>query len=393
MASVPTVLLVDDEEGLRVSLQDGLEAHAHEFKVLTASDGVQALAMVRQVRPSMVVSDVRMPRMDGIELLLACKKEFPEIPVVVVSAFFSEQLERSAVAFGAAGVMHKPIDLQRLISLIREVLNTASNHPPEAGFFSDFSLAGFLQLLEIEGKSCGLEVINKNGRRGIFWLENGQLFDAEAGSVKGTEAALEILGWEYGNMNLRAYQSKTRNIEESLGFCLMEAARLADEKGISVASEPEETTVEEILFEHAADPVAPKKEDTKMSNMTEILSKAKVVDGFIAIGAFSPQGELVGEVTATGTRLAEIGALANDVLLKAQKSTDIMGVGRGNLVHIEAPGAHILVRCINENTDFSVSEAGRAHIHVVMLLDKEGNLALGKMRLTSITLELAPLFH
>jgi predicted regulator of Ras-like GTPase activity (Roadblock/LC7/MglB family) len=128
-----------------------------------------------------------------------------------------------------------------------------------------------------------------------------------------------------------------------------------------------------------------------MSNVQDALAKCKEVDGFVGIGAFSPQGELFGQVSNAGTELAELGALANDVLLKAQKSTDVMGVGRGNQVHIEAPKAHILVRCLNENTDFAASEPGRAHVHCVLVLEKEGNIALGKMKLESAIQELAPL--
>jgi len=126
--------------------------------------------------------------------------------------------------------------------------------------------------------------------------------------------------------------------------------------------------------------------------MNEILEKLKAVDGFIAAGAFSPQGEMVAEVN-TGQSLAELGALANDVLLKSQKTTDIMGVGRGNMIHITAPRANILVRCLNENTDFAANEPGRAHVHMVLVLEPEGNLALAKMRLEKAILSIAESFR
>ncbi len=123
--------------------------------------------------------------------------------------------------------------------------------------------------------------------------------------------------------------------------------------------------------------------------MKELIEKLKSIDGFIAAGAFSPNGEMLAEVTM-GSSLAELGALANDVLLKSQKTTDIMGVGRGNMIHITAPKANILVRCLNENTDFAANEPGRAHVHMVLVITPEGNVALGKMRLEKVILELAP---
>jgi len=126
--------------------------------------------------------------------------------------------------------------------------------------------------------------------------------------------------------------------------------------------------------------------------MKEILEKLREIDGFVAVGAFTSQGELLGEVT-NGIPLMEIGALANDVLLKSQKSTDIMGVGRGNQIQITAPKATILVRCLNENTDFASNEPGRAHVHMVLVMNPEGNVALGKMRLDKVIQEIAPILR
>jgi predicted regulator of Ras-like GTPase activity (Roadblock/LC7/MglB family) len=130
-----------------------------------------------------------------------------------------------------------------------------------------------------------------------------------------------------------------------------------------------------------------------MAEMKEILEKFKSVDGFQAVGVFSPNGELVAESNVAGINLAEVGALANDVLLKAQKSTEIMHVGRGQMVHVEAPKGHVICRCLNESTDFSATTSGRAHLHMVLLLNADGNLAMGKMKAASVIQELAVFFR
>ena len=130
-----------------------------------------------------------------------------------------------------------------------------------------------------------------------------------------------------------------------------------------------------------------------MADMKEVLEKFKMVDGFQAVGAFSPNGEMVAECNTNGKNLAEMGALANDVLLKAQKTTDIMEVGRGQLVHVEAPKAHVICRCLNESTDFAASTSGRAHLHMVLILEKDGNVAMGKMKISSAIQELAEFFR
>jgi predicted regulator of Ras-like GTPase activity (Roadblock/LC7/MglB family) len=130
-----------------------------------------------------------------------------------------------------------------------------------------------------------------------------------------------------------------------------------------------------------------------MAEMTEVLEKFKNVEGFQAAGAFSPQGEMVTAVNPAGIKLDELGALANDVLLKAQKATEIMNVGRGQVVHVEAPKAHVLARCLNEATDFAATTAGRAHVHMVVILEKDANVAMAKMKLDGIIQEIADFFR
>ncbi|MCP3901724.1 MAG: hypothetical protein GY707_18600, partial [Desulfobacteraceae bacterium] len=141
-----------------------------------------------------------------------------------------------------------------------------------------------------------------------------------------------------------------------------------------------------------------KKGDKKMAKaeavtMESSLEKFTVVSGFLAAGAFSPNGEVVAEVNASGIKLAEIGALANDVLLKAQKATEIMEVGRGQMVHVEAPKAHIFARCLNESDDYSSTDSGKAHVHMVIIIKSDGNIAMAKMKLEAIIKEVAPFFR
>lgn len=130
-----------------------------------------------------------------------------------------------------------------------------------------------------------------------------------------------------------------------------------------------------------------------MADMKEVLEKFKTIDGFQAVGAFSPNGEMVAECNSTGVNLAELGALANDVLLKAQKTTETMNVGRGQLVHVEAPKAHVICRCLNEATDFAATTSGRAHVHMVLILSTDGNVAMGKMKVASVIQEIAEFFR
>jgi predicted regulator of Ras-like GTPase activity (Roadblock/LC7/MglB family) len=243
----------------------------------------------------------------------------------------------------------------------------------------------------------------------MLWLEQGRLIDARQGVVRGSDAALRLLNWESPDITLQPYQRVgEQRIVEGLNFLLMESARLKDDLegddeqrksearlclGLDEPIDeidknwPEVTTLE--VSVDAAKSQANKKEQS-MSGMEDVLKKLQDISGFMAAGVFTPDGEMIASHANAGVSIAEIGALANDVLLKAQKATDIMAVGRGNFVSINAPRAVLLVRCLNENTDFSTTEAGRAHIHCALLLDPEGNVGLAKMQLEKAMQNLAP---
>ena len=78
-----TVLCIDDEEMIRLSIGDYLEDSG--YTVLKAENGKVGLEMFREHRPDIVLVDLRMPEIDGLEVLATVREEAPEIPVIVVS--------------------------------------------------------------------------------------------------------------------------------------------------------------------------------------------------------------------------------------------------------------------------------------------------------------------
>ncbi len=117
------------------------------------------------------------------------------------------------------------------------------------------------------------------------------------------------------------------------------------------------------------------------------------LDGFAGAGVFTPTGEPLAVVTAGTGFSKEIGILANNVLMNAQKASLEMGAGRGQQVHIEGEKAHILARCLNEGTDPLKSQPGKAHIHMVLALTNDSALGLAKMRVNSTIEKLAEDFR
>ena len=116
----PRILIVDDDENLRWVLQTQLEDMGYE--AATAADGTQALAAIGQDPPSLVLTDLKMPGLSGMELLDRIRKEYTELPVVIVTAFGTIQSAVHAMRAGAYDYLTKPIDFEELGLVVDRVL-------------------------------------------------------------------------------------------------------------------------------------------------------------------------------------------------------------------------------------------------------------------------------
>ena len=114
------ILVVDDEATIRDSLKDILEGEG--FDVELAGDGIQALQILGDQEFDLVLSDIKMPRMDGIELLSHCARHYAQMPIIMISAHGNVQTAVEATKLGAFDFITKPLDLDRLLITIRNAL-------------------------------------------------------------------------------------------------------------------------------------------------------------------------------------------------------------------------------------------------------------------------------
>jgi DNA-binding response OmpR family regulator len=109
---MPRVLVVDDEADARELLQAFLGAKGYE--VLTASDGEEAFQKVKEERPHLILLDVCMPKMTGLEVLKRVREIDKEVGVIMVTAVNEEETGRQALQMGAFDYITKPLDLKYL---------------------------------------------------------------------------------------------------------------------------------------------------------------------------------------------------------------------------------------------------------------------------------------
>ncbi|HTX71847.1 MAG TPA: sigma-54 dependent transcriptional regulator [Rectinemataceae bacterium] len=114
------ILVVDDEPGIRTTVRDILEDEGH--RVLLAEDAIVGLELLEQERPDMVVLDVWLPRMGGLEALAEIRRRCPDIEIVVVSGHGTIDMAVRALKLGAFDFIEKPLSMDRLLTAARNAL-------------------------------------------------------------------------------------------------------------------------------------------------------------------------------------------------------------------------------------------------------------------------------
>lgn len=121
------ILVVDDDENMRAALGEALGRLNLEIK--TASDGEEAWRMVEADPPNLLITDIRMPKMDGLELLEKVKLDFPDIPVILMTAYGSVETSVEAMRRGASDYLLKPFSSETLETSISNVLGRKVKSP------------------------------------------------------------------------------------------------------------------------------------------------------------------------------------------------------------------------------------------------------------------------
>ena len=118
-----TILLVEDTPALAKEVTDLLTME--NLEVIVAEDGLKAMSILEDVRPDLIISDLLMPNMDGLELLSALKqrKELRGIPTIIMTARGGEDIQSKALALGARCVLLKPCRAVKLIETINHILH------------------------------------------------------------------------------------------------------------------------------------------------------------------------------------------------------------------------------------------------------------------------------
>jgi len=242
------ILVVDDERPFLLSLKDGLLSFSDRFHVVLASDGRQALRILADQQIDLLVTDLKLPVMDGFQLLAHVSRTNPHLPVIVMTAFGTPEIEERLAHMNALHYLEKPLDFDQLAQTINDALATEAR-----SYIRGITLATFLQLVHMEQKSCTLK-IRSRGHTGYLFIQQGELIDAQTERESAEAAALEIVAWDDTEIEMdNTCRRQLKAIGSSIEFLLMEAYRLKDEASAGGAEAPDTVPLID-PFETAPDP-------------------------------------------------------------------------------------------------------------------------------------------
>ena len=267
------ILLVDDEKLSLEVLSELLTVGFKETQVFTASDGLEALEVLEQQAIDLLITDLCMPRLDGLGLLEKIAEHGLAFPTIVMTAFGRSDIEQNVRNLGGTFYLEKPIDLDLLIVTVERLLVADRSERTK------LSLSGFAQFVSSQHKTGTLEV-RSNDNCGCIYFANGVLTEATTVDHTGEEAALEMLSWDEVILHFAArVQGPPPAIKKSLAELIAEAIRRKDK-----STQPVKLWSRDLLMARIeASTSETCSKEINMADVKESLNTAMAIDG--ALGA------------------------------------------------------------------------------------------------------------
>src|SRR5437667_7145330 len=255
MQSNVKILLVDDNPMVLGLLRDALAPLA---RVSTAGDGADALVKAVEDTPDLLVSDFRMPGMDGRQLVekLRSRSTTSGISVILLATKSDISEKLSIQDHTADDYVEKPFFLREATQRIKRLIDkialekmstSSSSDGIVRGSLAQMNVIDLVQSLEMGRKSC-LLTLTKDGDKCEMYFSEGQVQHAAYGPLTGDEAVFKVLRWAGGNFQIN-FEGKTKQQSTTLNTqgLLMEGLRLLDESRRDSGGQSEEE--EDVLLD------------------------------------------------------------------------------------------------------------------------------------------------
>jgi CheY-like chemotaxis protein len=220
-----SILVVDDDPDVVWGL--GRYLTREGFLVTTCGDGADALSLIESKRFDVVITDIRMPRLNGLALVHWLGMNRPEVRVVVMTGFGGPSVRDLCLRKGAELYLEKPVDPH----LLTNFLSSSSEKFGFSGIIDQIDILDYVQLLMLTGRQVVVEILCKNGQRARLFMNDGRVCHAECGDLEGEEAFYKCVAFTGGSfVNLPWSEPGRTTVTRPGDYLLMEAARRRDEE-------------------------------------------------------------------------------------------------------------------------------------------------------------------
>ena len=232
MMPQPKILLCDDDQDFLDLYKEMLTQHLSCLpEVRTVASGQRALAVLESEPFNLLIVDLHMPKMDGLQVLSIARRKWPQLRLVVLTGIRDEQFRTRAYAMGVDQYWIKP-ETDHEMGLFMESIESIVGSEAQGGFrgVQSKSLVDIIQLECLAQSSCLLKITN-GMVEGKIWIQNGEVTHAEGPGFSAEPAFQKILSWKTGCFEvLPADTNQARTIFTSYQGLLLNSAQVMDEE-------------------------------------------------------------------------------------------------------------------------------------------------------------------
>ncbi len=225
------ILILDDDQEFLDTYGRILARLPSHPEVRVATCATRALALLEAEPFTLLITDLRMPKIDGFQVLLSARRRFPTLKTVAITGLGDQQYRARAYASGIDLYTEKPTTPTE-IRLFSECVDALLTQGAHDGGFRGIQSKSLMDLIQIECLSQNSSVlrITHGSLEGKLWIQGGDVVDAEMQEMRGEEAFKQIFGWKTGHFEiLPADERRPRTIYSSYESLLLDSAQTLDE--------------------------------------------------------------------------------------------------------------------------------------------------------------------
>jgi CheY-like chemotaxis protein len=379
------VLVVDDEETLLQHLTDYLKTCPEQLDIVAATTGESATELLRGQRVDVLLTDVRLPGIDGIELVRRGLELNPRLGVLVMTAYGSPELGLTARRAGAVRFIEKPFNLDAVHDAI---LQCAERIDGWAGMVGGIDIFDLAQLAALSEKRKLVRVVFA-GQTGVMLFCNHSLVHATCASLAGEAAFYHMAQWSGGTFQVDLDVDVSRypaNIKLPISHLLLEAARIRDERGAdSGGAIAAAVPLADGALSADITPASPV-DRTVLTTVRCHLREWSGVEGFLGGALLSSDGVVLEQAVGGLATPDAVWSGAKRALESVRSAGTVLGFERAGQVQIHTPEALVTVRRVAARVDGATAAA--AEVLCVVAMSPQSGAGVSLMLLGRMAVEI-----